>query len=164
MAFACVTHDLDETARLAAAVARVLRPGDVVALEGPMGAGKTTFVRALAASLGVPAGMVSSPTFVLAHEYPTGTGWTLVHVDAYRLRSVEDLEAMGWDRLADPRNVVVVEWAARVAEALPVGRVSRVRIAPVGPGVQDSGVRSFEFEGEVGRRLAVIDGGDRGSG
>jgi tRNA threonylcarbamoyladenosine biosynthesis protein TsaE len=151
--FERLSTSLDQTAALAGTIALALRPGDVLALDGPMGAGKTTFVRALADALGVPAGMVSSPTFVLAHHYPTRAGWTLVHIDAYRIRSGEDLEAMGWDRLADPRDVLVIEWADRVAPALPAARVSWMRINAVGVGTGDSGIRKIVVEGAVGGRL-----------
>jgi tRNA threonylcarbamoyladenosine biosynthesis protein TsaE len=75
----CDSEDL--TASLAAGLAAVLRHGDRLALRGDLGAGKTTFVRHLAAALGVPSGMVSSPTFVMANQYPARGGLELVHAD-----------------------------------------------------------------------------------
>lgn len=152
MAFTHQAENLEGSARLAGLLARVLIPGDILALDAPMGAGKTTFTRLLGEALGVPPGMIASPTFVLAHEYPTRAGWTLVHIDAYRLRSGEDLEAAGWDRLSDPRGVVIMEWATRVVEALPEGRVSWVRIEPVA-GQPDA--RRFVFEGSLGERISA---------
>ncbi|MEZ6232740.1 MAG: tRNA (adenosine(37)-N6)-threonylcarbamoyltransferase complex ATPase subunit type 1 TsaE [Phycisphaerales bacterium] len=154
-----------ETAILAARVAALLRPGDVLAFDAPMGAGKTTFVRHLAAALGVAPGMVASPTYVLAHEYPTGRGWTLVHIDAYRLRSGEDLDAIGWDRMLAGGGVVVLEWAERVADALPPERVTWLRIRvpearpearpEVRPGTEPATARTFVFEGPIAQRLGT---------
>ena len=142
----------DESAALAARVAAALRPGDVLAFDAPMGAGKTTFVRFLAAALGVAPGLVASPTYVLAHQYPTERGWTLVHIDAYRLRSAEDLDAIGWDRLLEGGSVLVVEWAERIAEALPRERVTWVRIAaPIREAM--TAARTFAFEGPIAQRL-----------
>lgn len=90
----------DFTAALAAGFADVLHAGDVVALEGDLGAGKTTFTRELAARLGVPAGVVSSPTFVVVNVYPIApraaqpTLKRLIHIDAYRVTSDEDTAAL----------------------------------------------------------------------
>jgi len=140
---------LDDTAALAARLAPLLRPGDILALDAPMGAGKTTFIRALAHALGTPPGLVSSPTFVLAHQYPTAPGFTLVHIDAYRLNSAEDLDALGWDRLAAGTNVVVIEWAPRIADALPLDRTSWLTIQPLGQGPEDTGHRLFTLTGPL---------------
>ncbi len=118
------------TAALAQGFASLLRPGDVVALEGDLGAGKTTFVRAVAEALGVVRGLVSSPTFVFVNQYPIAAGHfaggQLVHVDAYRLTSAEDLEALGWDQLFEPatrraagRGAALIEWPRRIEAALP---------------------------------------------
>src|SRR5262245_47994123 len=89
-----------ETLLLGGALGSLLRGGDVVLLDGPLGAGKTTLVRAVAAGMGLDTGAVASPTFVVVHEY----GDRLVHVDAYRLGSAEDLDSLGWDRLISRHN------------------------------------------------------------
>lgn len=107
----------DETAtiRLAGEVAGSLQAGDVIALDGPLGAGKTTFARALVAALGGDPGLVASPTFTLLHRYDARL--PVIHVDAYRLRSPGELRGLGFDELRD-EAVAVVEWAERVAEVL----------------------------------------------
>ena len=108
------------TAALARALAGALvaRPaGAVVALNGPLGAGKTRFVRELAAALGVNPDEVASPTFVLLHEY-AGVR-PIFHCDAYRLRSVRELWELGVEEMFDSAAIVLIEWADRVAEALP---------------------------------------------
>lgn len=122
-----------ETVALGAAIARLLRAGDVLALEGELGAGKTRFVRGLARGLGHDETAVSSPTYVLAHEYGAGEGPSpvLVHVDAYRVRSGEDLEAIGWDRMADGRSILAIEWPERLGDAIPESAL-RVRIEHAG--------------------------------
>ena len=107
-----------QTRALGAAVAAVARCGDLIALIGELGAGKTQFVKGLAP------GEVSSPTFVLVHEHELGPGGPrgehdqpvlLRHVDAYRLDTAADLESIGWDTDFADQAVVVVEWADRLA-------------------------------------------------
>jgi len=104
----------------------------VVALEGELGAGKTTFVQGIARALGIAA-TPKSPTFTLAKEYPIpGTSYRLVHMDCYRLEGHRDLAALDMHRTwADPSALVLVEWAQRVAEALPRDHLT-VRLAHEG--------------------------------
>jgi tRNA threonylcarbamoyl adenosine modification protein YjeE len=105
----------EEMERLGAAVAAVLRAGDVVALDGELGAGKTTFTRGLGAALGVR-GTVTSPTFVLARTHQRAHGEPpLVHVDAYRLPGPAELDDLDIDF---ERSIVVVEWAEGMLDGL----------------------------------------------
>lgn len=104
----------DEMERLGAIVARQLRSGDLVALNGELGAGKTTLTRGLGAELGVR-GAVTSPTFVLARTHPREGGAPLVHVDAYRLSSAIELDDLDIDF---ERSIVVVEWGAGLLDGL----------------------------------------------
>jgi len=103
--------------------------GGVLALVGPLGAGKTLFVKGLAEGLGVAPALVSSPTFVIANEYPLAAGRTLCHVDLYRVASAAELESAGFLDQHAPGNVVAVEWSDRLPEALPADRLT-VEIAP----------------------------------
>jgi tRNA threonylcarbamoyladenosine biosynthesis protein TsaE len=118
-----VVPDRDAMLAVGARLAAVLRAGDVVLLDGPLGAGKTTLTQGIAAGLGVQ-GPVTSPTFVLAREHEGRSGRPgLVHVDAYRLS--------GWDELDDldlgtSACVTVVEWGAGVAEPLAAARLEVV--------------------------------------
>ena len=105
------------TRELASRLGPVLVPGDLVALRGELGAGKTEFVRGLALGLGVGAGLVASPSFALAYEYQGRL--TLVHLDLYRLSEISpeflpDLE----DYLSGPQ-VTAVEWAEHLGDLLP---------------------------------------------
>jgi tRNA threonylcarbamoyladenosine biosynthesis protein TsaE len=100
---------------LGASIARRLRAGDLLALNGALGAGKTTFTRGLGEGLGVR-GAVTSPTFVLARTHPRlGGGAPLVHVDAYRLGSAAELDDLDIDYAG---SIVVVEWAAGMLDGL----------------------------------------------
>jgi tRNA threonylcarbamoyladenosine biosynthesis protein TsaE len=118
-----------ETSAVGAAVGGLAQAGDLVALYGDLGAGKTQFVKGLAEVLGVTGTRVSSPTFVIAQEYETHPGKpVLVHVDAYRIQSVADLESIGWRTTATGRAahdgeffagaVVCVEWADKISRGL----------------------------------------------
>ena len=91
--------------------------GFVVGLVGPLGAGKTEWVKGLAAGLGADASLVTSPTFVIATEYPGPRA--LAHVDFYRLESEAELESTAFVDLLEPGHVVAVEWCDRFPHALP---------------------------------------------
>ena len=111
------------TERLGAALARRLRPRDVVALQGGLGVGKTTLARAiLRAASGDPALIVPSPTFTLAeiYETPAGMFW---HFDLYRLEAPEQVFELGWEE-ARADGIALVEWAERLAALLPRERLT----------------------------------------
>ena len=129
------TRSEDQTIALGATLARVLRPGDVLALDGDLGAGKTRLVRGIAEGLGLDPAQVSSPTYVVIHEYRAAdkAQTPLFHVDAYRLTGPDDLDSLGWERVMDAFGIVVVEWAERIAAALAEEpSVGRVRIQACG--------------------------------
>lgn len=112
--------------------------GLVVALCGPLGAGKTAFVKGLAAGLGIDPAGVASPTFVIASEYESAVGAgpvrRLAHVDLYRVESAGELDAAGFQDLLEPGALVAVEWADRLPEALPPERLEiRIRWADPEP-------------------------------
>lgn len=113
------------TIRAGRELAAALRGGVIIALEGPLGAGKTCLARGIAIGLGVEARRVASPTFAILHEHEVeGVGEVrrLYHLDAYRLGGAEDLESIGWTEIVgDQTGVVLIEWASRIAEALPAG-------------------------------------------
>jgi tRNA threonylcarbamoyladenosine biosynthesis protein TsaE len=118
--------DPDTMRALGAALAVALRPGDVVVLACELGAGKTTFTQGLGAGLGVR-GAVTSPTFVISRVHPPqGDGPPLVHVDAYRLGGVAELDDLDLDTSLE-EAVTVVEWGEGIAEGLADDRVE-VRI------------------------------------
>ena len=120
------------TEAVAADLARSLVAGDVIALHGDLGAGKTQFVRGLLRGLGGDPRLVSSPTYVLLNVYPGGR-LTLYHLDAYRTAGGDDLAGVGFDELLDQGGVVAVEWPDRLGPLLPRRHVA-VRITAVGEG------------------------------
>ncbi len=116
-----------ETIELAARLGRGLTGGEVICLEGPLGSGKTCFVRGLAAGLGLDPSEVCSPTYVIWRRYENHEALALVHVDAFRLSGPQDLEAVGWEELLEaPGTVIAVEWPNRITEALPAQRIDVV--------------------------------------
>ncbi len=130
-----LTHETDTVAAteaVAADLAASLRPGDVIALEGDLGAGKTQFVRGLLRGLGGDPRLVSSPTYVLLNVYPGGR-LTLYHLDAYRTAGADNLAGIGFDELLDAGGVVAVEWPGRVGELLPARRYT-VSLTAIGDG------------------------------
>jgi tRNA threonylcarbamoyladenosine biosynthesis protein TsaE len=112
------SHSVAETEAIAAELARSFHGGEVVALHGDLGAGKTQFVRGLVRGLGGEPRSVSSPTFVLLNVYDTGR-LTVYHLDAYRTSGEEDFEGIGFTELLDQGAVVAIEWPQRVPGLLP---------------------------------------------
>ncbi|MBN9514328.1 MAG: tRNA (adenosine(37)-N6)-threonylcarbamoyltransferase complex ATPase subunit type 1 TsaE [Alphaproteobacteria bacterium] len=139
--FSLPLADEAATERLGAALAARLRPRDVVALEGGLGAGKTTLARAiLRAAAGDPELIVPSPTFTLVeiYETPSASWW---HFDLYRLEQPEQVFELGWEE-ARAEGVALVEWPERLGPLLPRERLT-VRLAIEGEG------RRATLEGEA---------------
>ena len=110
------------TDRLGQVIGRVLRGGETIALYGPLGAGKTALVRGIAQGLGASPTAISSPTFVVIHEYDQGR-LPLAHVDLYRIRSSRELESTGLIEYFSGQTVTAIEWADKGLAALPLDRI-----------------------------------------
>ena len=121
-----------DTRRIAAALGAACEAeGGVISLSGPLGAGKTLLVKALAAELGIEERAVASPTFLIAGEYATARAaapWRLVHVDFYRVESEAELEAAGLLDWLEDGTLLIAEWGERFSAALPADRLE-IRIA-----------------------------------
>jgi tRNA threonylcarbamoyladenosine biosynthesis protein TsaE len=128
-----------ETARFGRALADALEGRGVVALNGTLGAGKTRLVQALAAQAGVDPLDVVSPTFVLAHEYQGRH--TIHHLDAYRVKDDEEFRQLGAEEYFASGELVLIEWADRVAASLPPERLE-IEIEVVGPTTRRFTVRA----------------------
>ena len=126
------SNSVEQTLAIGRALGASLQSGDVLALIGPLGAGKTQLVKGIAAGLGViDLRKVNSPTFVLVNEYQGRLH--LYHIDVYRLRHGSELQALGFDEMCSASDAaVVIEWADRVEDALPDGHVRiHLRVAGV---------------------------------
>jgi tRNA threonylcarbamoyladenosine biosynthesis protein TsaE len=142
-------HDLSGTEALGRRLAGLLFPGAVVALIGPLGAGKTHLVRAVALGLGIAdSRAVSSPTFVLIQEYEARL--PIYHFDAYRLRSGREFAELGVHEYFDGNGVCLIEWADQVADYLPQDHL-RITIAITG----ETG-RRFEVQGFGEKYQALV--------
>ena len=132
-----ITHSTEETLAYGADFARSCTAGSLVALQGELGAGKTTFVQGLLAGIGAEP-PYPSPTFILMHQYDIaqrGQGGVrrVYHVDAYRVDS-RALENVGWDEwVSDPEGIVLVEWPERSPELL-LGHVRQLRFSHTADG------------------------------
>jgi tRNA threonylcarbamoyladenosine biosynthesis protein TsaE len=115
------TATADDTRGVGAAIAPLLRIGDVLVLTGELGAGKTTLVRGIASGLGATE-HVASPTFTLVREYVTGRV-PVAHVDVFRLDRVQDVVDLALDELEGGACVLIVEWGDAVEELLPDDRL-----------------------------------------
>ena len=133
----------DGLAKLADALAAVLEPGDVVFLQGELGAGKTTLTQYLAQALGVGTEQyVASPSFALLHEYSGRL--PVYHMDLYRLRDEDDVEAAGLPEFLEQHGVAIIEWPERLGSLTPADRLEI----------------HFHIEAEETRRLTLVPWGD----
>lgn len=131
-----------ETAVIGHALGRLIRAGDVLLLDGSLGAGKTTLIRSIAAAMNLDTHAVASPTFVMVHEYRSDKGPGLIHVDAYRLHGAEELESLGWDTVVEqvqrPAAALIIEWAERLGgKHLPPSEPARLHIDHVDPNTRE---------------------------
>ena len=143
--------DADATRAFGRALAAVLRAGDLVVLTGALGSGKTTLTQGIGEGLGVR-GQVASPTFIIARVHPPlGAGPALVHVDAYRLGSMEELDALDLDAGLE-ESVTVVEWGEGLVEVLADDRLEVLIERPHG-GLAATGE---VLDAEVGVRHVTV--------
>ena len=112
-----LSYSPKQTREIAAGLAPQLKSGDVLALAGNLGSGKTAFVKGLAAGLGCPKNKVLSPTFVLMRQYKGRL--TLNHFDLYRLKNIHQLEQIGYEEYFYSDGITAIEWADKIEECLP---------------------------------------------
>ena len=131
-------RDVSETQAFGRALAALLRAGDLIVLTGDLGAGKTTLTQGIGEGLNIR-GRVASPTFVIARVHPSlSDGPALVHVDAYRLGSLDDVDALDLDASMD-ESVTVVEWGEGLVDSLSQDRLEITLVRPRGASEDGSG-------------------------
>lgn len=140
-------RDEDDTEALGRSLGRALAQGGLVALIGPLGAGKTRLVQSIAAALGADRWAVNSPTFVLIQEYAAQL--PIFHCDTYRLRSIDEFLALGVDEMFQTAGICLIEWADRVTQVLPADRLE-VEIEVAG-----ATARNFRIDA-TGPRSALV--------
>ncbi len=123
-----MSHSSLHTERIGERLARLARPGDILALWGELGAGKTVLAKGVAAGLGLDAAVVSSPTFIILHEHYGGR-IPLFHLDLYRLEGA-DLGTTGWEETLESGGLTVIEWPDRAGDDLPADRLD-VRLSHI---------------------------------
>jgi tRNA threonylcarbamoyladenosine biosynthesis protein TsaE len=112
------TNNADETFALGHKIGKKLQGGDILALSGELGSGKTCFAGGIARGLGVSENyQITSPTFTLINEYPAK--YKLFHFDVYRLNDYSDLDDLGYEEFVSGKGVVIIEWAEKISSAIP---------------------------------------------
>lgn len=133
-----IIHNLQETAAFADKVAQLARPGDIICLDGDLGAGKTAFTQELAKGLGVPESCyVTSPTFSILQEYPGRI--PLYHMDFYRLSDESEVEDLGFEEFFYLSGLTVIEWSQRAGTLIPETRL----------------LLTISITGELSRNIAI---------
>jgi tRNA threonylcarbamoyladenosine biosynthesis protein TsaE len=145
------TSSVTQTRELAAAVAELARPGDLILLVGDLGAGKTAFVQGFGAALGV-AEPITSPTFTLARQYRGRL--ELNHLDVYRLEQVEETLDLGLPELLDGPSVTLIEWGDTILPALPADYLE-VQLT-YGDGDDDRGIQLRPVGSRWGARSRAL--------
>ncbi len=148
MSHEVLLSSLADTEVLGQRLAKSLFPGAVIALVGPLGAGKTTLTRAIAIALGVEPRLIASPTFALVHEYPGRL--SVYHFDVYRLANIDEFLGLGADEYLHGDGVCLVEWADRVIVAMPADHL-RIELIPHGD------IRRAILTASGPRHVAIID-------
>ena len=141
-----ITHSAAETRALGKKLAGLLQPGDVLLLEGDLGAGKSELTRGIAKGLGV-AETVTSPSFTILNVYESGR-CPLYHFDWYRLESSEELYELGMDEYLGGDGIAVVEWPGRCPDAVPEGAV-RIRMTAAGENERIIESEEWDLENET---------------
>ena len=141
-----ITRSAAETRALGKKLAARLQPGDVLLLEGDLGAGKSELTRGIAAGLGVTE-TVTSPSFTILNVYESGR-CPLYHFDWYRLESSEELYELGMDEYLGGDGIAVVEWPGRCPDAVPEGAV-RIRMTAAGDNERKIESEEWDLENET---------------
>jgi tRNA threonylcarbamoyladenosine biosynthesis protein TsaE len=131
MDFDVVSNSPDETIEVGRRLGSQLEGGEVIAVCGPLGSGKTHLIKGIAAGAGAKdSRQVNSPTFVIVNEY--SGRFDIYHIDAYRLNSIAEFEMIGFDDFCYPQSVVLIEWADKIESALETIDYIRIELLHAG--------------------------------
>ena len=126
-----ITNSPKETIELGRKIGEQLQGGEIIALTGQLGAGKTHLIKGIAAGAGAQdSDIVNSPTFVIVNEYEGR--FDIYHIDAYRLNSISEFEMLGFDDFCYPNSVVIIEWADKVESAIEKTEHIRIKLEHAG--------------------------------
>ena len=146
--FRFISNSLEETISFGKKIGEILRPGDIIALSGELGSGKTWFTKGIALGLGIPSEAVTSPSFTLVNEYEGK--FKFFHIDAYRLKDKSDFLSAGLDEYFYKDGIAVMEWADRWPEILPENTI-KIRLDIV-----NEKRRKITISGQHSRTVEVI--------
>jgi tRNA threonylcarbamoyladenosine biosynthesis protein TsaE len=142
MELTITSNSPDETVELGRRIGRQLRGGEIFALSGPLGSGKTRLIKGIAAGAGATdLRSVTSPTFVIVNEYKGR--FDIYHIDAYRLDSIAQFEMLGFDDFCYPQSVVLIEWADKIASAIAGIEAIAVELAHAGERTRTLRIRNL---------------------
>jgi len=112
-----ISDSAEKTFEIGSKIGSVLQPGNIVCLVGPLGSGKTTLVKGIAAGAGATKpNLVNSPSYVIINEYQGR--FNIFHIDAYRINTIAEFESLGFEDILGPDSVVLIEWADKVSSLL----------------------------------------------
>ena len=133
MNFDVITNSPEQTIEFGRKIGSQLKGGEIIAVCGQLGSGKTHLIKGIAAGAGAEGGAehVNSPTFVIVNEYKGR--FDIYHIDAYRLNSIAEFEMLGFDDFCYPQSVVLIEWADKVESALKRTNYIRIELSHAGP-------------------------------
>jgi tRNA threonylcarbamoyladenosine biosynthesis protein TsaE len=126
-----ISESPEQTVELGRRIGQSLKGGEVIALCGPLGSGKTHLIKGVVAGAGgQECSRVTSPTFIIVNEY--AGRFDIYHIDAYRLKSVDEFEMIGFDDFCHPHSVILIEWADKIESALQAMDYIRIEMAHAG--------------------------------
>ncbi len=142
MDWTLISNSPEQTVELGRTIGRQLRGGEVFAIYGPLGSGKTRLIKGIVAGAGAEdLRNVTSPTFVLVNQYEGR--FDIYHIDAYRIGSIAEFEMLGFDDFCYPQSVVLIEWADKIDSAIRGVDVIRIELAHRGEHTRSIRVRNF---------------------
>jgi len=142
MDFDVVSNSAEETIEVGCRIGEQLKGGEVIAVCGVLGSGKTRLIKGIVSGAGGEKSReVTSPTFIIVNEY--SGRFDIYHVDAYRLNSIEEFEKIGFDEICNPQSLVLIEWADKIESALQAIDYIRIELFHAGQTKRQIHIRNY---------------------